>query len=234
MGVVVAQYKYDGLRAQIHKLPAHKSMLDIAEIIFQTCKTYLLQQGKFLLMLFALISVAITYYLLAFQEPHKAGEPEAFNPYVKVALVQLPGVNTPQFDWVRTRLRRHPQPVPPIYQPEVAARAIAWAAEHPRRELWVGLPTVYTILGERVASGLMDRYLAKTNIKAQQSEQPIDPVQRRDNLFAPPPGDPGSHGAFDDKAKPRSPQLWLTTHKRPLAAAAAALVGAAALTALRP
>jgi NADP-dependent 3-hydroxy acid dehydrogenase YdfG len=153
--------------------------------------------------------------------------------HVKVALVQLPGVNTPQFDWVRTRLHRHPQPVPPIYQPEVAARAIAWAAEHPRRELWVGLPTVYTILGERLASGLMDRYLAKTNIKAQQSEQPIDPVQRRDNLFAPPPGDPGSHGAFDDKAKPRSPQLWLTTHKRPLAAAAAALAGAAALTARR-
>src|SRR3954470_19292662 len=68
---------------------------------------------------------------------------------VKVALVQLPGANTPQFDWVRTVLHKHPQPVPPMYQPEVAARAIAWAAEHPRRELWVGLPTVYTILGER-------------------------------------------------------------------------------------
>jgi len=77
---------------------------------------------------------------------------------VKVTLVQLPGLNTPQFDWVRTRLRRHPQPVAPIYQPEVAARAIAWAAEHPRREIWVGLPTVYTILGEKFVSGLMDRY----------------------------------------------------------------------------
>src|SRR5690349_1623214 len=111
--------------------------------------------------------------------------------HVKVALVQLPGLNTPQFDWVRTRLRRHPQPVPPIYQPEVAARAIAWAAEHPRRELWVGLPTVYTILGERVVSGFMDRYLAKTNIGAQEAKQPIDPEERKDNLFAPPPGDPG-------------------------------------------
>jgi NADP-dependent 3-hydroxy acid dehydrogenase YdfG len=155
--------------------------------------------------------------------------------HVKVALVQLPGLNTPQFDWVRTRLRHHPQPVPPIYQPEVAARAIAWAAEHPRRELWVGLPTVYTILGERVASGLMDRYLAKSNIQAQQSDEPIDPERRRDNLLAPPPGDPGGHGAFDDKAKSRSPQLWLATHKRSLAAAVvgAALGGAAALTALR-
>src|SRR3954468_909809 len=148
---------------------------------------------------------------------------------IQVALVQLPGVNTPQFDWVRTRLHRHPQPVPPIYQPEVAARAIVYAAQHPRREMWVGLPTVYTILGERVVSGLMDRYLAKTNIGAQEAEQPIDPAERPDNLFQPPPGDPGSHGAFDDKAKTSSRQLWLTTHRRPLAAAAA-LAGVAALT----
>jgi hypothetical protein len=147
---------------------------------------------------------------------------------VRVTHVQLPGVNTPQFDWVRTRLHRHPQPVPPVYQPEVAARAIVYAAQHPRRELWVGLPTVYTILGERLASGLMDRYLAKTNIGAQEAEQPIDPAERPDNLFEPPPGDPGSHGAFDDKAKASSRQLWLTTHKRTLAAAA--LAGVTALT----
>jgi NADP-dependent 3-hydroxy acid dehydrogenase YdfG len=140
---------------------------------------------------------------------------------VKVSLVQLPGHNTPQFDWVRTRLHKHPQPVPPIYQPEVAARAIAWAAEHPKRELWVGFPTVYTILGERVASGLMDRYLGRTNIKAQEAAKPIDPATRKDNLFEPPPGDPGAHGMFDDKAHGRSPQLWLATHK-PLAAAAGA------------
>jgi NAD(P)-dependent dehydrogenase (short-subunit alcohol dehydrogenase family) len=151
---------------------------------------------------------------------------------VRVAHVQLPGVNTPQFDWVRTRLHRHPQPVPPVYQPEVAARAIVYAAQHPRRELWVGLPTVYTILGERVASGLMDRYLAKTNIGAQEAKQPIDPAERPDNLFEPPPGDPGSHGAFDDKAKARSRQLWLTTHKRTLAAAA--LAGVTVLTLRRP
>jgi short-subunit dehydrogenase len=145
---------------------------------------------------------------------------------VQVALVQLPGVNTPQFNWVRTRLHKHPQPVPPIYQPEVAARAIVHAAEHPRREMWVGLPTVYTIVGEKVASGLMDRYLGKTNEKAQEAAQPIDPAQRVDNLFAPPPGDPGAHGIFDDQAKARSPQLWLTMYKRPvLAAVSAGLAG---------
>src|SRR5690242_9518310 len=137
--------------------------------------------------------------------------------HVKVALVQLPGLNTPQFDWVRTRLRHHPQPVPPIYQPEVAARAIAWTAEHPRRELWVGLPTVYTIVGEKLVPGLMDRYLARTNMKAQQRQDiPIDPATRTDNLYEPPPGDPGAHGIFDDEAHARSPQTWLAMHKRPL------------------
>src|SRR5215211_7299890 len=106
--------------------------------------------------------------------------------HVKVSLVQLPGVNTPQFDWVRTRVQHHPQPVPPIYQPEVAARAIAWAAEHPRREVWVGFPTVYTIVGERLASGFMDRYLGRTNVKAQEAPNQIDPEERPDNLFATP------------------------------------------------
>jgi short-subunit dehydrogenase len=148
--------------------------------------------------------------------------------HVKVALVQLPGLNTPQFDWVRTRLHKHPQPVPPIYQPEVAARAIAAAAERPRREIWVGFPTVYTILGEKFASGLMDVYLGRTNEQAQQTEDAIDPATRTDNLFAPPPGDPGAHGMFDDQAKGRSPQTWLTTHRRAVLAGAAAAGAAAA------
>jgi NAD(P)-dependent dehydrogenase (short-subunit alcohol dehydrogenase family) len=147
---------------------------------------------------------------------------------VRVSLVQLPGHNTPQFDWVRTRLHRHPQPVPPIYQPEVAARAVAYAAEHPRRELWVGLPTVYTILGEKFVSGFMDRYLGRTNEKAQQAGEPIDPATRVDNLFAPPPGDPGAHGVFDGKAHARSPQLWLDTHRGVVAGAAFGLVAASA------
>jgi len=155
---------------------------------------------------------------------------------VQVALVQLPGHNTPQFNWVRTRLHKHPQPVPPIYQPEVAARAIVHAAAHPRREMWVGLPTVYTILGEKVASGLMDRYLGRTNEQAQQADQPIDPATRADNLFEPPPGDPGPHGIFDEQAHARSPQLWLTMHKRAVlggAALAAAAGAAAAVTSTR-
>jgi hypothetical protein len=148
---------------------------------------------------------------------------------VKVALVQLPGLNTPQFNWVRTRLHKHPQPVPPIYQPEVAARAIAHAAEHPRREIWVGFPTIYTILGEKFASGLMDIYLGRTNEQAQQTPEAIDPQARVDNLYEPPPGDPGAHGIFDDQAKASSPQTWLTLRKRPLlAAVGAAATGAAA------
>src|SRR4051794_27697999 len=150
---------------------------------------------------------------------------------VKVSLVQLPGVNTPQFDWVRTRLHHHPQPVPPIYEPEVCARAIAWAAEHPRREMWVGVPTIYTIVGEKLVSGLMDRYLAKTNARPQQTAQPIDPATRVDNLFEPPPGDPGPHGEFDQQAHERSPQLWMTMHKRALTAAAGAGVAGAAAAA---
>src|SRR4051794_33251261 len=151
---------------------------------------------------------------------------------VQLTLVQLPGLNTPQFGWVRTRLRRHPQPVPPVYQPEVAARAIVHAAEHPRREYWVGGSTVYTILGEKLISGLMDRYLARTNEQAQQSDIEIDPEQREDNLLEPPPGDPGAHGRFDDTAHPRSPQWWLNTH-RSLVAAAAAAGAAVAVTAAR-
>jgi hypothetical protein len=149
---------------------------------------------------------------------------------VKVAIVQLPGLNTPQFGWVRTRVTHHPQPVPPIYQPEVAARAIADVAEHPRRETWVGLPTVLTIVGNAIAPGLVDRYLARTNIKAQQvPDRPIDPVHRRDNLFAPPPGDPGAHGIFDARAHAHSPQQWLAERKRGVAAAGAVAVAGAAL-----
>jgi NAD(P)-dependent dehydrogenase (short-subunit alcohol dehydrogenase family) len=140
---------------------------------------------------------------------------------VRFTLVQMPGLNTPQFDWVRTRLHRHPQPVPPVYQPEVAARAIVHAAEHPRREYWVGGSTVYTILGEKLISGLMDIYLARTNEQAQQADIAIDPEQRDDNLFEPPAGDRGAHGRFDAMAHPRSPQWWLNTHRSLVAAVAA-------------
>src|SRR3954447_18599573 len=152
---------------------------------------------------------------------------------VKVTLVQLPGLNTPQFNWVRTRLHKHPQPVAPIYQPEVAARAIVHAAEHPRRELWVGGSTVYTILGEKFVSGAMDVFLGRTNEQGQQAPIPIPPAERKDILFAPPPGDPGAHGIFDDQAHARSPQWWLNTHRPHVAAGAVAVAAAIAAAARR-
>ena len=133
---------------------------------------------------------------------------------VKLTMVQLPGLNTPQFGQVRTTLRRHPQPVPPIWQPEVAADAIVFAAEHPRRELWVGHNTVALIAANALAPWVGDRYLARTNIEAQQTDIPIDPA-RPDHLHAPLPGDRGAHGRFDERAKPRSLQLALTRRKRP-------------------
>ena len=151
--------------------------------------------------------------------------------HVRVAMVQLPGLNTPQFGWVRTRLERHPQPMPPIYQPEVAGRAVAWAAQHPRREVWVGASTIKTIIGSAVAPGLVDRYLARKGYEGQQAEWRLDP-ERADNLFGPPPGDPGAHGAFDGQARNRSPQLWLNTHRGALALGGAAAAAAAAATAI--
>jgi NAD(P)-dependent dehydrogenase (short-subunit alcohol dehydrogenase family) len=144
---------------------------------------------------------------------------------VWVTMVQLPALNTPQFDTVRTRLPRHPQPVPPIYQPEVAARAIVTAARSPaRREWWVGASTAFTLLGNALAPGLADRYLARTGFDSQQTDQPVEPG-RPDNLFAPLPGERSSHGDFDEEAKPRSAQWALTRHRRLLAGGAGVVAG---------
>jgi len=150
---------------------------------------------------------------------------------VKVSLVHLAGMNTPQFGWVKTTLNRHPQPVPPIYQPEVAARAIVWMADHPRRALYVGAPTPLTIWAGRLVPSLVDHYLARTNYQGQQSDRPIQ-ADRPSNLQHPVPGDQGAHGIFDDKAHPRSPQLWLATH-RPITAATALTAAALAAVAVR-
>ncbi len=149
---------------------------------------------------------------------------------VKVTMVHLPALNTPQFGWVRNRLSDHPQPVPPIYQPEVAARAIVWAAAHPRRELHVGLPTVATIWGNKFLPGVLDRYLARTGYDAQQLD--VGDGQRPDNLWSPVPGDHGAHGIFDDQATSRSRQLSFTTHRR-LAGGVAAAVAAMGVLAAR-
>jgi NAD(P)-dependent dehydrogenase (short-subunit alcohol dehydrogenase family) len=131
---------------------------------------------------------------------------------VRVTMIQLPALNTPQFGWVRSRLPRKPQPVPPIFQPEVAAEAIRWAARHERRELYVGFPTLKAIVGDKVAPGLLDRYLAGMGYEAQQTDEPAEP-DRQDNLWAPVPGDHGAHGDFDRRARERSPHFWATTHR---------------------
>ncbi len=152
---------------------------------------------------------------------------------VRVTMVQLPALNTPQFDVVRTRLPRHPQPVPPIYQPEVAARAIVAASREPaRREWWVGASTALTLLGNAVAPGFADRYLSQTGFDSQQTDEPVEP-DRPDNLFAPLTGERSAHGDFDDKAKPRSVQWELTRHRRLLAGGAGAVVGLLGLGAMR-
>lgn len=144
---------------------------------------------------------------------------------VTITMVQMPGVNTPQFDWIRARLPGQPRPVGKVYQPEVAARAIYFAAHDGRKEMLVGLPTVEAIWGNKVASSMLDDYLAATGFKAQQRPQPVAP-DRKDNLFEPVPGDHGAHGSFDDEAVDSSVELWVSEHKRELGLAA---LGAAAV-----
>jgi hypothetical protein len=148
---------------------------------------------------------------------------------VHVTMVQLPAVNTPQFDRCRSKMPKKPMPVPPIYQPEVAADAVHWAAHARRRQVYVGAPTVYTIIGNKLVPALGDVYLAKTGVDAQQTDEPVD-APREGNLFAPPGGDPGSHGDFDRQAHPRSVQLWLVKHRGAAAVAALAAGGALAAT----
>lgn len=131
--------------------------------------------------------------------------------HVHLTMVQMPALNTPQFSWVKSRLPREPRPVPPIFQPEVAARAIAYAAEHHPRELWVGGPTLQAILGNMLAPGLLDRYLGRTGYDAQQTKKPTV-RDRRDNLWEPVPGDHGAHGSFDTQASGHSFALWARTH----------------------
>jgi NAD(P)-dependent dehydrogenase (short-subunit alcohol dehydrogenase family) len=152
--------------------------------------------------------------------------------HVRATMVQLPAVNTPQFGWTRSRLPRKAQPVPPIFQPEVAARAIVWAADHAPREFNVGLPSVLTIWGNKLAPGLGDRYLARTGYAGQQTAEPEDP-NRPDNLWEPLPGDYGAHGDFDARAHARSPQLWVRTHPRWLLAGAGVVCATVASLAAR-
>jgi NAD(P)-dependent dehydrogenase (short-subunit alcohol dehydrogenase family) len=150
---------------------------------------------------------------------------------VHVTMVQMPAVNTPQFSWVLSRLPRQAQPVPPIYQPEVAARAVVYAADHPRRrEYWVGGTTAATLLVNAVAPGLLDRYLARTAFDAQQTPEP-KPESQPSNLWEAADDeagrDYGAHGLFDDRAHARSPQVWASQHHGTLAAAGVGVAAAA-------
>ena len=147
---------------------------------------------------------------------------------IHVGMVHLAGFNTTQFTWGRTKLPKQTQPVPPIYQPEIAANAIHWAAYHRRRQVYVGLPTVLNILGERMVPGFLDWYLAKTGFGSQMTGRALDPTDH-DNLFHPVDDDEdrGSHGPFDDEAHEHSFQTTLTKHRR-IAGSLAAGLGAAA------
>lgn len=140
---------------------------------------------------------------------------------VQMTMVQLPALNTPQFSWSRNKMPKKPQPVPPIYQPEVAADAIVWAAEHDRREVYVGAPTVQTILGNKLVAGFADWYLAKKGYESQMREESAE--ERPDNLMEPVEGDHGAHGVFDEKARDWSLQWWMSKHRTWLLAAGVGL-----------
>jgi short-subunit dehydrogenase len=149
---------------------------------------------------------------------------------VHITMVQLPGANTTQFNWCRSKLPEHPMPVPPIYQPEIPAEAVYWAAHHRRRELWVGYSTVQAILGNKLAPSFADWYLAKTGFSGQQMQDRPVSRDRPDNLYEPVQDKAATHGIFDAQAKTRSPQLWAATH-RPIVAGATAAIAAAAVAA---
>lgn len=145
---------------------------------------------------------------------------------IRLCMVHLPAVNTPQFEWVKSRLPRRAQPVPPIYQPEVPAEAIHWAAHHARRELFVGVPTVRTVWGNFLAPSFVDRYLASNGYDGQQTDEPEDP-RRPHNLFEPVSGDWAAHGRFDDRARNLSPHFELVRHRRAVGAAGGVAAGLA-------
>jgi NAD(P)-dependent dehydrogenase (short-subunit alcohol dehydrogenase family) len=154
---------------------------------------------------------------------------------VRTTMVQMPAVNTPQFRWGLSRLPHQAQPVPPIYQPEVAAKAVLYAADHPqRREYWVGASTALTIAANAIVPGLLDRYLGRTGVKSQQTPEPRPPDQPS-NLWEPVDAeeDRGCHGVFDDRSHERAPQLWATQHRGLLAATVAAVGLAAGLATRR-
>jgi NAD(P)-dependent dehydrogenase (short-subunit alcohol dehydrogenase family) len=149
---------------------------------------------------------------------------------VWLTMVQMPALNTPQFDWVKSRLPHKAQPVPPIFQPEVGAEAVYWAAHHRRREIYIGGSTFIAIVGNHFFPNIGDWYLARTGFKSQQTEV-LDNHSRPDNLWEPAPGNYSAHGRFDRRAKTQSMQTWISEHRNQLVAGASA-VGAATVALL--
>lgn len=143
---------------------------------------------------------------------------------IVLTMVQMPAVNTPQFDWVKSRLPRKAQPVPPIYAPAVAAEALVWASHHERREIWVGMPTVEAIMGNKFFPGLLDHYLARNGYDSQQRHDPEDPG-RPNNLWKPVEGIHRTEGDFADRERKVSPQLWTDLHRGFVGAVAVGLAG---------
>src|SRR6185312_4768447 len=146
---------------------------------------------------------------------------------IHLTMVQLPAMNTPQFTWCRSKMPRHPQPVPPIFQPEVAAERIVWASHRNRRQVFVGIPTVIAIEANKVAPALADEYLGRTGFDSQQTKEDVS-KNRPDNLFEPVPGDFGAHGEFGKRAHDQAATTWLGNHKGLTALASAAAIGAIA------
>lgn len=142
---------------------------------------------------------------------------------IHLTVAQLPAVNTPQFEWSKSRMPRHPQPVPPIFEPEVIARGIYYAAHARRREFWIGEPTVKAIIGQKFAANYADHYLARNGYDSQMTDEPVAP-DRPNNLWEPAPGDYGAHGTFDSQAHHRSLQLQLNMHRGLIGAASVALI----------
>jgi hypothetical protein len=131
---------------------------------------------------------------------------------IVATMVQMPALNTPQFGWCKSKMPHKSQPVPPIYQPEIAAKAIVFASKNRRSEIYVGLPTVIAIIGNKLFPRLGDWYLGRTGVQGQQTSEPADP-NAPNNLYEPVGGDPGAHGTFAEKAHPFSPQLWTSLHR---------------------
>jgi NAD(P)-dependent dehydrogenase (short-subunit alcohol dehydrogenase family) len=148
---------------------------------------------------------------------------------VKVCMIQLPGLNTPQFNWNLNKMPRHPRPVAPVFQPELPAQGIVFLAEHPRRNMWIGVSTAYTILGERLAPKLADLYLAKTGISGQQVDADLPRLGSNVEEPRDEEADQGAHGPFDDEAHSSDPVTWLSMHRREVLAGLAGVCGSLAL-----